>query len=323
LTLNELVSQYSTQNLEKGQAVKRWYDLLMYVSPHFLDKYIPADRQRFNDRLERWSSNFVSEQQRVDMLLSLQRFLFIGELELNVLFKSAYSVQVTQWLTEQGGLDLFSDSAPQELASLLESTRFFPATDSLDINYFCKINHVGWNFEVSALKLIVKDIAAREAVRQQIEREQVRRIVVVEDIVCGGTTVLNILKELDKLNTGAKILFVPLICGRDGYNLLRIETKEQRNITISPAFLLPADTFTGDFKGKHTFAPLNTLETVAKSSWKQIKPHVSDRETEKGFNNMGGLLAHYRNCPNNTYPLFHVRTDNWHPLFERVGRHGR
>jgi hypothetical protein len=114
-----------------------------------------------------------------------------------------------------------------------------------------------------------------------------------------------------------KILVVPLICCPDGVAKGNELAAELTNVSFAPCLSLRPELFIDQDPQIGEPDAFSEIRDVIQSvqarlgAW-QHHPY--------GFGGTGALVALYSNCPDNTLPLIHSRSDTWNPLFSRIRR---
>lgn len=303
--------------------------------------YLPAQHPDFNpsylDRLAHWVGNANTEE---DQKLLLEYALFISFFshdDFTALYSTAFNREVLRWVAQQaragldvGGFARFND-AVQYQAHV--QTWYCPVTDSMDINEFCKVNHlqgIGHRLPFAALQKLAEE--AGKPNKDLIEnlkhymahphkdpkRPALERLVLLEDIVGSSTQCVKAVRWAQ--NIGKPVLFIPLILCPNGAEALRAEEQGSNGLLIVRPIveLRRSDLLGPERQGGPGWPIADQLEDLAVRCSTGALPGLNPF----GYVGTGCSIATFANTPDNTLPIVHHKpaTAAWQPLFPRVFR---
>ena len=131
-------------------------------------------------------------------------------------------------------------------------------------------------------------------------------------------------EEACTLPTDYNVLLCPIIICPDG--ALRARQLEERHphFKYSPVMELPENTFIAEHAvpGEHRHHGLIRTALLSLHPKVQGTPGSWSHATSAfGYEDTGALFSKYDNCPDNSVPILHHRSDlGWFPLFPRTAR---
>jgi hypothetical protein len=306
--------------------------------------YRPAEHPDFNsnymERLAAWIGNVASDD---DQKLLLEYALFISFFshdDMAALYLAAMERIVVGWVAKQAGSTLsvrslqdFSDRVRKETMS---HTWFCPVTDSMDINEFCKINHlqgISHRPQFAALQFEAENpkspnplvaanwiqYMANPTTESHRSRPPLKRLVLLEDIVGSSTQCENAITWALR-SLGVPVLFVPLVlCPNGSDKLRRLESLFSGKLTVCPVIELQRGDLLGpERNGENGWKISTALEALID----RIVPNIAPLIDPYGYLDTGCSIATFKNTPDNTIPIVHHKPTNgrWAPLFPRVFR---
>lgn len=191
-------------------------------------------------------------------------------------------------------------------------------TDSLRINSLLhRTNLEGQSLRPDWLSL--KQLGDGEKIKAYVERKGIKYLVLFEDFSGSGSQC----KRATEFALGAfegPILVVPLVICSPGDNLLR-QLAEQvgGRLTYEPVVVISEDCLIRKDSVSTEPSSFSSLRLAMQNGYR--KGGFSLPGDEYGFDGVGSLISTYSNCPNNTPPIFHAKSDTWpFPLFPRKKR---
>ena len=257
-----------------------------------------------------------------DLFNSLNHIFFVGPLEFNELYRTAYSNTVARWLIDHEGIGLDNPhDSMVKLKKAVATTWFCPISDSMPINKFYKINNIPARADFRPDWRALEHFANEDKIREYIQQNKFKYMVLLEDFVGSGTQMARALKFVGEIRDTCPVLVVPLIICPAGLNKTR-QIANDAGIQMEPVLMLPEKSFVSkqppDQEEEHMAQlrclALKTYEKVARGS-----PEPAD-DDPFGYKTTGGLIVMYTNTPNNTLPMFHFESDTWKPIFPRHRR---
>lgn len=279
----------------------------------------------FGTRLAYWISNLNNEADQKDLYRVLAHLFFIGRAEQKAAYRTAYSKHIMQWLMKVSNINPFQANASQLLANELAATRFTEVTDSFGIRAFCTANEI----QTEALRYKWEgntenwDPATfrREVLDQHLNGSRGRRnLVLLEDFVGSGSQMLDSVDLAVSLGPDVNVLLCPLFICPAGARTAREKSNGTAHFEFSPVLELDERFF---------ILPINsTAETsdFARVRGLLLRVHEKLRGGLQeygpfGYQNTGGFVVPYSNCPDNTIPVIHKGGQpTWQPLFLRNPR---
>jgi hypothetical protein len=301
--------------------------------------YLPTEHSEYSrnylDRLAEWIGNVGDEQDQKLLLEYALHISFFSYDDFVALYRTAFRRDISRWIAcqesgtvERAGFRAFSEQVQNELH---KTTWYCPVTDSMKINDFCHVNHLGGVSEhpcFSTLHEFAK--TDREAnsgmidiARKYIARKNLRRIVLLEDFVGSGNQCCASVFWAAE-NLGIPVLFVPLFVCPKGLRRFREQeaTRVTPKLTIAPIIQLTADDSLGSERGgADGWSISRDVEELANRCHPMVSAGQEAMEVF-GFLNTGCSLVLNTNTPNNSLPMIHNRpaTGSWSPIFPRVDR---
>lgn len=300
----------------------------------------PNFRPNYMDRLARWVSNIASEDDQKLLLEYAGYISFFSHDDFVALYRTAFDREVLGWVAKQlgcrieGGPLSHFDSTVRRHVNY--QTWFCPVTDSMDINEFCKVNHlVGISSKPAFASLqrlaeesgqpnpeILRNLRHCMACpnqNQQGPQLPLQRLVLLEDIVGSGNQCIKAVRWAAE-NLGIPVLFIPLILCPNGVAALRNEERRlQGSLTVRPIVELQRGDLLGPERQNDPGWPISQqLENLARRCSVAALPNVNPF----GYDQTGCSVATFANTPDNTLPIVHHKpaTAAWEPLFPRVSR---
>jgi hypothetical protein len=273
-------------------------------------------------RLESWVENVGSEDDQKLLFRLAAELFFVGDKELDNLYRVAFNANVCHWLIDQLRLELDDPQLESSVGQALDRTWFCPVTDSMRINAFYHLNHISGRDYRPDWRSLAKfgDPTRVDA----FLRQKIDRVVLLEDFVGSGSQIEPVVSFLCGLPKPPPTLLIPLIICPAGAAAAAQWSVENPALTVSPVIRLEPH----DFLGQHVAAnePPNfpLFRRLVQDTFALVlngaDPIATKTYTAFGFRHTGSLVVLATNCPDNTLPLVHHRSDTWQPLFPRASR---
>ncbi|WAT84022.1 hypothetical protein [Delftia acidovorans] len=286
----------------------------------------------FWDRCDAWLSSATSDEHKKTLYRLLTQIFYVGPIEFEELFRCAYDGPIARWLIDREQIDICAENAQQRLIEAVEKTWFCPITDSFRINSFFHINNLPANANLRPDWCSLRSLGDIYKVKNYCKNQNVKRLVLLEDFVGGGSQSLAAVKFAATHIEGLEVLFVPMIICPDGAvkaRLLEDEVNLRRNYSLrfDPVLELNKPAFFTETDSSLPERDTEALRDLIKSSYDLVSGGVKRGEPYHmyGFppkRPTGGLVVMYTNTPNNTLPLIHWRpkSESWQPVFPRHSR---
>jgi hypothetical protein len=290
-------------------------------------KYPP--HHQYHQRLHAWLNNVSDEDTQKALFELAPRIYFIGINEYLSLYHTAFNGPIARWLIDQENIDITQSNAQSLLEKSLSSTWFCAITDSMLISRFYHINQL----EGTDLRpdwRVLKRFTKKDKIVKYMEKRTppVKRIVLLEDFVATGSQIKNAVRSALTLRDDAPypVFLCPLVICRSGYEMSKQFVAEFPHLSFEPALVLDDSVVLSELAIPNEDEFYKRLRNVVNNTYNLVKGTDSkniDSAFGFGADRMGGglLLVLYTNCPNNTLPLIHHKSDTpWHPIFPRSSR---
>jgi hypothetical protein len=288
-----------------------------YLERRLYDDYEPSQYWRFNQRLDKWLANLEEDHLRKTLYKLIGSLFFIGRQEFESLCRAAFHGPVTRWLIDQLDLPFTDPDAEKKLSAAVERTWFCPVTDSMRINAFLKVTNLEGHKHRPDWKSLAR-FGDPKKIREFIRKENVERIVLLEDFVGTGTQMSTAVSYAAELIEKFPVICCPLIICPEGVTKGAALVDKYPNLVFEPVLTLPIEQFIKPepqpFDTALFVAVRNLIGAIA-ARLRSTSGHATH-----GFEGTGALVVLYSNCPNNTLPIVHDLTNTWSPLFPRIRR---
>jgi hypothetical protein len=278
----------------------------------------------FWERLNQWLNNVPSEDDKKILLQLIPYIFFLGPREMECLYRASFKHQIFSWLIESITNNLGDPTLPNILDGLIESSWFCPITDSMRINAFYHYNGlVGRDYRPDWRSLAeFGDISRIEA---YIARENIERIVLLEDFVGSGSQMFHAVKFAARLPLHLPVLVVPLVISPTADRVVNILTKRYSNVAVRPVLTLSPSSLIKEDPSSSEIQLANSVRLLAKLFEPQMIAGLAPPAAAKwygpfGFDKSGALIVMHTNCPDNALPLIHHVAPQWRALFPRSSR---
>ncbi|WP_148290715.1 phosphoribosyltransferase-like protein [Sulfuricella denitrificans] len=294
------------------------------MASHLFSQYEPTKiaspriTRDFLFRLERWLEGLKNDDDRWAAFRSIEYLFFVGQGEIEELYRCAHDHLLVKWLVELESLDIFSPDIESRLQRALKVCWPCPVTDSLRINGFLHLTGLkGQDLRPDWMSL--SKLGSPEKIRAYIKKEGIKYLVLLEDFVGSGGQISRALKFAASTFDGP-ILVVPLIICAPGDRKIKkdIIAIGRKNISYEPMLILDDTCLVSKTAISGEPKLFEQLRKALKTSYKHIGATLDGEEF--GWKYVGSLAVMYSNCPNNTPPMFYYKSLNWKPVFPRAAR---
>jgi hypothetical protein len=323
--LDRIYTWYS--DLRDGQEIEHTAVLVQHFADELYSKYEPTNGPHpdFWNRLDKWLNKKLSENQQKILFRLIPQIFFVGEDEIKSLYRVAFNVSIARWLIDQLNITFLDPNAEARLKNAADHTWFCPITDSLKINSFYHVNNLsGRPYRPDWQSLA--ELQAGDKVIEFVTRERIERIVLLEDFVGSGSQIYDAIDFACKLPINIPLLAVPLICCEEGRKLGRQFEARFSHFSFDSVLTIRSQDCLMEHPVPGESSLFAELRQVVVDSFPLVTSGLDSSELAKlqdgpfGFASTGSLVVLYTNCPDNTLPLIHQRSDAWWPLFPRASR---
>ena len=301
-----------------------------FLEPLLYDKYEPAGvaaQGEFAARLAEWIGSAHDDADRRALYLLLGRLVYFGRDQMMAAYRTAFSRNIASWLMDVEALSFFGGDTETRLNDAVEETAFTEITDSFGLGNFLRWN----NLEAQGLRytweqhLSMWDADAfMRSVMYSEKATPKKNLVLLEDFVGSGTQMALAVELACSLAADYRVLLCPMVICPEGDECARALSRKYGKLRYSPVMALPKEAFIAEkpIKGEHehhalirnTLLSLHDLVRGTPGSWLQETSAFGFRET-------GAVFCKFDNCPDNSVPVLHHRSDlGWSPLFPRTAR---
>lgn len=319
--LRTLLARWGLHDWAEGEEALLDLDSVQYLGRRVWDDYEPAQFDRFENRLDRWLHNVDDEHDQFTLFRLLERLFFVGRPEFESLCRAAFHGPVTRWLVDQCDIDIADAAAGDQIEAAVGQTWFCPATDSMRINAFLKVNGLTGKSHRPEWRSLRK-FGDVKKITTYLEAEDVQRLVLLEDFVGSGTQMGSVLRFAANNFPDLPVLACPLVVCPKGDEVCDKIATDHAMVSYEPALRIAADTLIASdpVAGE---APLNgKVRDLTLRVKDRLGPTEQDAASRRhhGYKGTGAVVALYSNCPNNSLPILWDATDDWKPLFPRLKR---
>ena len=294
------------------------------------EEYEPAGvgaQGEFPARLARWIGGAESDDDKRSLYLLVGRLVFFGREQMIAGYRTAYSRNVALWLMEIEGLPFFGSDTEAKVNAAVAETAFTEITDSFRLGDFLRWNNLAghgprytWQQHLEGWDLAT---FMQEIMHTNSEAPR-KNLVLMEDFIGSGRQMEAAVERACSLPKNHNVLLCPIVICPDGATRARALVEKHRHFKYSPVMELPESTFISEHSvdGEHQHHPLIRETLVSLHSRVRGTPGSWPQETSAfGYENTGAVFCKYDNCPDNSVPILHHRSDlGWSPLFPRTAR---
>lgn len=286
-----------------------------------------AAQGEFGVRLAEWVGSARDEADRQALYLLLGRLVFLGRRQMKAGYLTAYSRHIASWLMDIEGLPFFGCDTEGRLNIAVEETAFTEITDSFGLGNFLRWNNIAghgsrftWEQHLSSWN----PNAFMQDVMYSGPRRPRRYLVLLEDFVGSGTQMASAVNLACKLTNVERVLLCPIVICPKGGKCARELVKKYRKLDYSPVMELPKEEFISKVRTPDEHEHHDLIRKALLSLHKFVRgtPESWPQETSAfGYKDTGAVFCKFDNCPDNSVPVLHHRSDlGWSPLFPRTPR---
>jgi len=291
-------------------ANREWSVYLPALHPDYDNSYIA--------RLANWIGN-ISDESDQKLLLEYALYIsFISHNDFLSLYSTALNREIMPWITSLRNIRLDCPNFHDEVRlQIHDHTWYCPISDSMDINEFCKINHLS-GISHKPTFLTLEKFGDIDKIKVYVREKKIKQIVLLEDIVGSGTQSKPAIKwAID--NIKIPILFVPLILCPEASGILDgLEAYSGGTFHYRPVIKIQKNELLGPNRPPNE--GIIIADRIEAFVEKMARIHNLDQNSKFGYNNTGSSLVMFSNTPDNTLLLVHHESPDWVPLFPRVYR---
>ena len=278
-------------------------------------------------RLARWIGSADDDVHRKSLYLLLGHLIFFGRQQMQAGYLTAFSKNIALWLMALERVNFFDRRAESKLQAALAKTAFTEVTDSFGIGNFLRWNNIAghgprysWNQHISAWD---SQAFNREIMQANSDAPR-EHLVLLEDFVGSGTQMAKAVTLACAQPERYNVLFCPIVICPRGASAARALVTEYPHFSYAPVIELPASAFITEqplagedihFQSiRQAMLALHGKVSGTPGSW-------PESTSPFGYKDTGAIFCKFDNCPDNSLPLLHHRSDlGWAPLFPRISR---
>lgn len=287
-------------------------------------------------RLEKWLANVPDDNDKKLLFQLIAELFFLGPIEFEELYRTVYQGPIARWLIDRCQIDTFAPDAQNKLQQAASETWFCPVTDSFRINAFFHVNNLAAGANLRPDWHSMLELADSVRLNNYCASNGIKRLILLEDFVGGGSQSLSAVRFAAMLNHGLEVLFAPLvICPNGAQNARKLEAvlcaARPNSMHFASAMELPKNAFLtqseSPYREPNTF--IDQLRLLIQKTYPAVSGGIPEGSAKPyhayGYpanEPTGGLLVMYSNTPDNTLPLVHWRpaSNSWNPIFPRHSR---
>jgi hypothetical protein len=313
-------------NLTTGTEIERTNAQIEQLAARLFDEYEPTQGPypKFFHRIDSWLNSLLDEEEQKLLFQLVPHIFFLGPRELEILYRVAFNIQITTWIIEEAKLKLDDPYLSSRLVQASRRTWYCPITDSMRINAFYHLNNIpGINYRPDWRSL--ERLGDTGKVDDFIVSNGIDRIVLLEDFVGSGSQIRAALQYVATLPNKPPVLIVPLILCPAGALMLTRFARAFSHLTFSPVIALRPQAFLSDKASPNEPALFSTVRPLLNKHYPLLLKGLDASDRAKmygpfGFMRTGGMVVMWTNCPDNTLPVIHCKSEAWSPLFPRASR---
>ena len=329
----DLIASWCLSESEEAERYSQIRSLTDFLESVLYHEYEPAkagNHGEFGLRLARWIANAETESQQKSLFLILGHLIFFGREQMRAGYLTAFSRHVLHWLLEVEQLHFFGEDTEAKLNAALSKTAFTEITDSFGLGSFIRWNNLDgqnsrytWEQHLENWK---QDSFLRQVMNYDSNNPERKKkyLVLLEDFVGSGSQMEEAVTKACSLTDDLEVLLCPIVICPEGVRLAQTLEGRHKNLTFSSVLELPPKSLISlepreyeHFEFAEIRAVLNSLHQKVcgtEGSWQQAT-------SEFGYRDTGAFFCKYDNCPDNTLPAIHHKSDlGWRPLFHRTSR---
>ena len=329
----QLLGRWCGEEGDEASKFARIRSRVDFLEKVLFEKYAPVQvgiHGKFGLRLAQWVGGTDDEDYQKALYLLLGHLTFFGQEQMKAGHSTAFSRNVLSWLADVEQVDFFDPSAEHKIRQAVNETAFTEITDSFRLNDFLRENNLAghstrytweqdldrWNAEEFESHVMGYDRDTGSAEK--------KHLVLFEDFVGTGTQMATAVNYACSLTRRYNLLLCPIVICPKGAELARDLANRHENLVFEPVLELPESAFItrhprdGEPDDYRLIRPaleaLHPKVCGTPNSWAQKTPPY-------GYKDTGAIFCKYDNCPDNTVPVVHHKSDRgWEPLFFRTSR---
>jgi hypothetical protein len=291
--------------------------LFRFYTPH---RYFDSN---FFSRLKNWLKNLNDSKEQKILFEIIPNLFYIGEQELDSLYRTAYNIEFARWLLDQTSIDITLSDIQNRINEEITETWFCPITDSFIINDFIKVNNIPSRLDLRPDWHTLTQLGNKNLIQDYVNTEGIRRIVLLEDFVGSGSQASSRISFACETFPNIAILCISLITCPIGVSTLYILSTQYPNLTIKSIIEIPDSYLISE--NRVTSEPVfhNDVRNLANKTYLTVTNGVHPGPkpyNPLGYKKTGGLIILSANVPDNTIPMIHHTSDTWKALFKRITR---
>jgi len=303
-------------------------ELLFHGELRFGDYVQYQNEGEFETKLWEWLGNVNEEHEQKALLMLLHYLFFVDRLQMQALYRDAYRRIIAPWVS-RGMLEVSEMLAPDydgRLKEELQKYALFHITESFHGPGFLSANDL---HGIPRLQMLGRDPDMVPAmIQSSLQRTGISGAVVFEDFVGSGNQAYRILRAFaSNVPDNWRLLFLPLIAlDKADERFAHVETSDPVSaFAVKPVIVIPRSQCLCERRTQGEPEAFSDGRAVVRSSRHKVLQHdgaFDDPPSDPfGYQGCGALVVTCHNVPNNTLPLFHHRSPEWHALFRRL-HHG-
>ncbi len=328
-TLFEKVRRWARDPTKVGDHFLNVWDQIEYLANKRFHEYHPTvgPYPDFRTRLKYWINNTSDEAYQKILFELVPRIFFVGSFEFNALYRAAFNGPILRWLVEVLNVQLSPSTLNNDISKAIGETWFCPITDSMQIAAFHHVNNIeGKDYRPDWRSL--QRFGSPERIRDYMNNEGLQRLVLIEDFVGSGSQIERTLDFVaSALPSPSQILVAPLIiCPRGNNAFVRIAAR-YNNLSFKPVLILNESEFVVEVprSGHDEDDFIRSVRRLIVDAYSLVSGGEASDDGKKpygpfGYARTGAMLVMYTNCPDNSLPIIHNRSQTWSPLFPRSSR---
>ena len=286
----------------------------------------------FQIQLLKWLNNADSIEDKYLLINSLSYFTFFNRDQCAALYREALYGPTIRWLIDIENYDITDIHLNDRIKKSIRQTFFSAATDSMNISDFrhtCGLSGspLIWRAYVNKKDTEKEIITKVASCKKDLRDGKYKQIVVLDDFIGSGDQTEGVIDFLGHFQEW-RILFIPLlVCPQGNEAIIKhLKDKTYHHISYEPVSVLPWELILSDKRpldSKPYPRLLAELKAFAEAIHERVigQNKTTPQKTEYlGYKSNGALFAKFTNCPNNTLPMYHKKSDCWEPLFLRSDR---
>lgn len=299
------------------------HEMVEYFAQWRYTEYVPTigAYPDFWTRLRNWLDCLSHDEDQKTLFRLLPHIFFVTKREFETLYRTAMRGIIVRWIIDVLGIRFDTNDLDTILQNAMRETWFCPITDSMQIADFCHANRI----EGQQLRpdwLTLTQLGESESILNYVERNGVKRLVLLEDFVGSGSQIKTIINSVATLLASLQILVVPLIVCPSGVSLGEDLEQTYHNLRFSPVISLPSKLLISRIPNADEPRLFSLVRELIIRSEDIVKTPSSTAPYYGpfGYRETGALVVPYSNCPDNTLPIIHYESESWRPLFPRSSR---